>query len=72
MRIIYQKLLIKNGNSKPFEFIPKKWLTEWMESYGDDKVSPIDNQIALCKHHKLDFKALSHVKCVRTEGVSEF
>lgn len=65
---IYNRLVCQTM-ADPFEFISKKWLSQWMTtSIPDMKFPPIDNSNLQCQHGKLDFTKLDQVKCVSQDG----
>ena len=51
-----------------YEFIAKKWLTDWLNTKASDPIKPIDNSDLFCVHSKLNFKALSSVKLISRSG----
>lgn len=69
IRAIYPKLSA-NSVEEPFsyEFITKKWLTEWLNTKASDPIKPIDNSDMLCVHSKLNFKSLSSIKVIAKNG----
>ena len=59
---------LADTESQSFEFIAKKWLTEWLNTKASEKIPPVDNSPLLCVHSKLNFKLMSSVKLISEYG----
>lgn len=69
VRGIYENLVALPD--KPYEFISKKWLTDWLSARSSQCIKQVDNNDLLCIHSNLNFKTLSSFKCISKDGADQ-
>lgn len=55
-----------------YSWIPTNWLSKWLSDHSgySDGISPVDNSILLCTHHRLDPSKVNRAKCIPGEAAS--